>query len=163
MDPVYDAAGALDRDFERRLFDRAVALWNAGRFHEAHEDWETLWNEAEGARRAWLQGLIQYAAAFHHLRVTGSASGFSKLMRSASEKCAPYAGDTLGLDFPRLWRDLEPWRRHGERVAAGAPLQTGAPSSPPTIAYAPGREPDPFPFEPDAEDGEGEDDARGPR
>jgi hypothetical protein len=77
VEPVYDERGDLDPVFERRLSDRAVAYWNAGRFHEAHEDWETLWNEAEGARRLWLQGLIQFAAAFHHFEVTGSASGFA--------------------------------------------------------------------------------------
>jgi hypothetical protein len=157
VEPVYDAAGALDPVFERRLFDRAVALWNAGSFHAAHEDWETLWNEAEGARRLWLQGLIQLAAAFHHFEVTGSASGFSKLMRSGSEKCAPYGGDTLGIDFARLWSDLGPWRAHGARVAEGGSLRTAAPPAPPPIAYLPGRAPDPFPPDPGEPDGDAAD------
>jgi hypothetical protein len=152
MEPVRDARGEVDPVFERRLSDRAASLWNEGRFHEAHEDWETLWNEAEGPKRLWLQGLIQYAAAFHHFRHTGSASGFAKLVRSASEKCGGYGGDTLGLDFRRLWADLEAWRTHGERVAAGAPLRTGAPASPPSIAWLPGRTPDPFPFEEEDDD-----------
>jgi hypothetical protein len=152
VEPVLDARGEIDPAFERRLFDRAVALWNARRFHEAHEDWETLWNEAQGPKRLWLQGLIQFAAAFHHFERTGSASGFAKLMRSASEKCGSYGGDTLGLDFARLWAALEPWRAHGERVAAGAGLREGAPAAPPSLAPLPGCVPDPFPFEPDEED-----------
>ena len=56
----------MDEREADRLFDRAVAHWNAHGFHAAHEDWETLWNDAEGGRRAWLQGLIQYAAALFH-------------------------------------------------------------------------------------------------
>jgi hypothetical protein len=130
----------------RGLFDRAVACWNAGRFFEAHEDWETLWHEAEGPRRAWLQGLIQFAAAFHHLS-RGGASGFSKLMRSAAERAGGYAGDTCGLDFEALWAALRPWIAHGERVAAGADLRAAAPGTPPAIRYLAGVVPAPFPLE----------------
>jgi uncharacterized protein len=135
--------------YEQGLFDRAVVYWNAGAFFEAHEDWETLWNDAEGPRRAWLQGLIQFAAGFHHVD-HGTASGFSKLMRTASAKAGPYAGDTHGIDFARLWADLEPWIAHGERVAAGAPVRPGAPEAFPTIVYKPGVVP--MPAAPDDED-----------
>jgi len=133
------------------LFDRAVVYWNAGAFFEAHEDWETLWNDAEGPRRAWLQGLIQFAAGFHHVE-HGTASGFAKLMRSASAKAGSYAGDTHGIDFPRLWADLEPWIAHGERVAAGEPVLPGAPATFPTIAYKPGVVPMPAAPDDDEDD-----------
>ena len=102
MDPETGADGFLTAEAARGLFDRAVAHWNAGRYFESHEDWETLWHEAEGARRAWLQGLIQFAAAFHHFG-RGGASGFSKLVRSAAERAGGYAGDTAGIDFAALW------------------------------------------------------------
>ena len=133
----------------RGLFDRAVVFFNAEAFFEAHEDWETLWLEAEGARREWLQGLIQFAAGFHHV-VRGTASGFAKLMRSAAAKAGSYPGDTHGIDFASLWVELAPWIAHGERVGAGAALRAGAPASFPKIAYKPGVVP--MPAAPDDDD-----------
>lgn len=133
------------------LFDRAVVYWNAGAFFEAHEDWETLWHEAEGARREWLQGLIQFAAGFHHV-VRGTSSGFVKLMQTAAGKAGTYAGDTQGIDFARLWADLGPWMTHGARVGAGASLRAGAPAAFPTIVYRPGVVPMPAAPDDDHED-----------
>jgi predicted metal-dependent hydrolase len=40
------------------------ALFNAGRFFEAHERWEEAWLVETGAARLLLQGLIQVAAGF---------------------------------------------------------------------------------------------------
>ena len=132
--PPRDAV-AVERT--QALFDRAVVFFNAEAFFEAHEDWETLWNEAEGAHRAWLQGLIQFAAGFHHV-VRGTASGFAKLMGTAAAKAGGYAGDTQGIDFAKLWADLGPWIAHGARVAVGHPLRLDSPASFPKIIYKPG-------------------------
>lgn len=112
------------------LFDRAVALFNAREFHAAHEDWETLWNEAEGARRDWLQGLIQIAAAFFHVERGYHASGFIKLMRSARAKVAGYDASRERIRFDLLTRDLVPWQRHADLVEQGRGLREGLPSLP---------------------------------
>ena len=45
--PPLDPEDPLDRG----RFDRAVVLFNAGAFYDAHEDWEDLWHEAEGRER----------------------------------------------------------------------------------------------------------------
>ncbi len=150
MDAGHDERGFLTPERVRGLFDRAVVHWNAGAFFEAHEDWETIWHEAEGARREWLQGLIQFAAAFVHVG-RDNKSGMVKLMRSAAQRAGGYGGDTAGSDFAALWRDLAPWLAHAERVASGHPLRDGAPPLP-TIHYVPGAVPMPLPPEP--EDGE---------
>ena len=152
MEAPRDANGFLTAEAVRGLFDRAVEHFNAGRYFESHEDWETLWNDAEGERREWLQGLIQIAAALHHVANTGSASGFCKLVRSAREKAERYAGDTEGMDFPGFWAQVTPWIEHGRRVEAGAGLYERTPPWP-KIAYAPGVEPRPYPPEVVAEEG----------
>ena len=151
MDAGHDALGFLTPARVRGHFDRAVAHWNAGDYFEAHEDWETIWHEAEGARREWLQGLIQFAAAFVHFG-RDNASGLVKLVRSASAKAGGYGGDTAGVDFEAFWRDLAPWRAHAERVANGSPLRDGAPPVP-TIRYVDGVVPTPLPPEPEPEAG----------
>lgn len=156
MDEGRDERGFLTAERVRGLFDRAVAHWNARRFFEAHEDWESIWHEADGARREWIQGLIQLAAAFHHV-ARGTSTGFVKLMRSGSAKAAAYAGDTHGLDVADLWERLSPWRMHAERVAAGAPLDAGAPPDVPTLRYLPGVVPLPLPPEPEDGAGAGDD------
>ncbi len=146
------AQGFLEPGEVAGRFDRGVAHWNAGRYWHAHEDWEDLWAEAEGPRRLWLQGLIQYAAAFVHFQRGYHARGFARLMEQAREKTEGYAGETHGLDWARLWRDLEPWFAHGRRVAAGADLRSGAPGAPPRLAFRAGHVPAPLPFEDEDED-----------
>jgi hypothetical protein len=51
-----------------------VALFNAGRWWEAHEAWEAAWRAARGAERSRWQGLILAAAALLH-RERGNAHG----------------------------------------------------------------------------------------
>ena len=58
---------------EPRLLEGA-RLFNAGEFFESHEVWESLWHEVDGPERELLQGMIQIAAAFHHL-VRGNIAG----------------------------------------------------------------------------------------
>lgn len=146
-----DAAGFLTPERVRGLFDRAVVYFNARQFFESHEDWETIWHECEGAHRLWVQGLIQLAAAFHHVD-HGTASGLVKLLRTAREKLAGPTGETHGLDVARLARDLSPWFAFGERVAAGAAKR--GPDTPPfpTLVYVPGVEPAPLPPDPGTDD-----------
>ena len=146
MDDGRDDRGFLTPERVRGLFDRAVLHFNAQRFFEAHEDWETLWQEADGAHRVWLQGLIQAAAGLHHVS-WGTASGFCKLMKASSEKLAGYAGETHGIDFARLFEDLQPWFLLGERVGKGAPMRSPSTPAFPTIRYREGVEPAPLAVE----------------
>jgi hypothetical protein len=141
----------MDAAHDDGLFDRAVALWNARDFHGAHEDWETLWNEAEGARRDWLQGLIQYAAALFHFERGFYASGFVKLMRSAAEKTSGHDARAERIRFDALAHDLDRWHAHAAKVAAGADLRQGAPALP-IIRYRDGVVAHPLPPEPPADD-----------
>ena len=84
----------MDDDRGRGIFDRAVRAFNARRFYEAHEDWETLWNDAEGAQRRWLQGLIQIAAGFFHFERGFHDTGFVKLMRQGVAKATGFDSDS---------------------------------------------------------------------
>ncbi len=136
----------MDPEEIRGHFDRAVEHFNARRFWHAHEDWEEIWHEAEGPRRLWLQGLIQYAAALFHFKRGFHASGFSRLLETATEKVDGYAGPTNGIDWPRLRTDLQPWILYGQQVAGGAAFPE-APSPIPLIHHMAGYEPEPLPIE----------------
>jgi predicted GNAT superfamily acetyltransferase len=50
-------------------------LFNAGQYWKAHEVLEAPWSVAQGEDRAFLQGLIRAAAAFHKLLAHGNPQG----------------------------------------------------------------------------------------
>jgi uncharacterized protein len=87
-------------------FEEGVARFNAGRFWDAHESWEELWLRAEGDDKRFLQGLIQLAAAYHHIS-RGTMRGAGRLLKAALAK----------LDsFPVHYRGIE--RRDAEIAAS---------------------------------------------
>ncbi len=47
-------------------FQEGCHCFDAGEYFEAHEVWEDLWAEAQGARYYFLQGMIQTAVGLHH-------------------------------------------------------------------------------------------------
>jgi len=78
-----------------------VALWEAGRYVEAHEEFEHLWLVEVGPRRHFLRGLVHAAMGFHYLTVGDLISARSKLA-SAANLLDGFPGDFLGLDVDGL-------------------------------------------------------------
>jgi uncharacterized protein len=65
----------------QKPYVRGARLFDAGAFFEAHEAWEERWRvEIDPGARRFLQGLIQIAAAFHKLVVSGSPASTSRLL-----------------------------------------------------------------------------------
>jgi hypothetical protein len=93
-----------ERLAETELFRHGVDLYNNAFFWEAHEAWETLWQECPaGPLREGLQGLIQLAAALlkEHLAVPGGARKLSRTAREHLER-ARVGGAPLPLDLAGL-------------------------------------------------------------
>lgn len=63
-----------------------IRLFNEGSYWHAHEAWEEAWLEEEGLTRLWLQGLIQFTAAFHKGLRMGNPSGMARLFEQSAEK-----------------------------------------------------------------------------
>ena len=78
-----------------------IALWGAGQYVEAHEEFEQLWLTEVGPRRHFLRGLIHAAMGFHYVAVGDTESAWSKL-GSAGSLLEGFAGDFLGLDVDGL-------------------------------------------------------------
>jgi uncharacterized protein len=76
--------------------EEGVALFNDARFWHAHEAWERLWLPATGEERQFLQGLIQLAAAYHHVQ-RGTYRGGVRLFDSALRRLAPFAEGHHGI------------------------------------------------------------------
>jgi uncharacterized protein len=94
---------------------RGAALFDAGRFWDAHEAWEEAWLEEEGEVRQLLQGLIQVAAGYHKATVQLQPSGCVKLLRSGLDKLEPLPPELLGVPLtrflPQVHRTLSEARR----------------------------------------------------
>jgi predicted metal-dependent hydrolase len=79
------------------VFARGVAHFNALEFWEAHEAWEELWLEADGDLVEFYQGLIQLAAAYHHMK-RGTFPGAVRLFDAALRRLAPFPDGFHDLD-----------------------------------------------------------------
>jgi hypothetical protein len=73
-----------------------VALFNAGKYWEAHEVWEKIWQRHQEPWRYFVQGLIQAAAAHHQLQ-RGIRHGVIKHLHNALAKLDAAPPDFGGL------------------------------------------------------------------
>lgn len=95
---LYDA-GQMDPKDTR--FEEGCRLFDAGEYFEAHEVWEDIWAEAGGARRAFLQCLIQVAVALHHAS-NQNWRGTRKLSASALGYLEKGRSDSKPIDLEKL-------------------------------------------------------------
>ncbi|MGZ5427557.1 MAG: DUF309 domain-containing protein, partial [Thermoanaerobaculia bacterium] len=79
--------------------------FRAGRFFEAHEEWELLWKDSKGDEKLFLQGLIQLAAACVHIG-RGNAAPGRRLLALAKTKLDRFGDDQAGIDVKFLRREL---------------------------------------------------------
>jgi predicted metal-dependent hydrolase len=107
---------------------RGAALFDQGKFWEAHEAWEEAWLEEDGEVRLFLQGLIQVAAGYHKATVQLQPNGCVKLLRSGLDKLQPlppeFLGVSLGRFVPEVERTLLEARRWQGGELAGFPRET---------------------------------------
>ncbi len=109
--------------FRTRLAE-GVALFNAGRFFEAHEAWEEVWlPEPRGPRRDLLQGLILIAAGWLQ-RDAGRSEGARTLFGRALGRLEGLPSSFEGVEVGALLPEVRRWRE-------------GAPAARPVLSYLP--------------------------
>ena len=82
-----------------------IVLFNRDDFFEAHEVWESLWQDCCGPERKFYQALIQAAVALYHWG-NGNWRGAQRLFHSGRKYMAAYPEPHLGLAIGRFWH----WR-----------------------------------------------------
>ena len=92
-----------------------VALFNEQKFWHAHEAWERIWLTSEGDEKRFLQGLIQLAAAYHHVQRRTYRGGV-RLFDAALEKLAPFPHNHLCIDRTEAVAHAA---KHRETIARG--------------------------------------------
>ncbi|MFI5119852.1 MAG: DUF309 domain-containing protein [Thermoanaerobaculia bacterium] len=88
------------------LFGSGLAEFRAGRYFEAHEEWELLWKESKGEDKVFLQGLIQLAAACVHIG-RGNAGPGRRLLALAKAKLDRFGDEEGGIDVGFLRKRIE--------------------------------------------------------
>lgn len=96
-----------------------VELFNGQAFWHAHEAWEVPWLEATGEPRTFLQGLIQLAAAYHHVQ-RGTFRGGVRLFDAALKKLEPFPPGYAGVDRAEA---VAAAVLHRERIARGERIE----------------------------------------
>jgi predicted metal-dependent hydrolase len=110
--------GILNKVSSNEL-QNGLALFNAGRFFDAHEILEDAWREVprHSPLRRHLQGLVQLAVAFHH-ESTGNHVGARSVLERAMRNLNGADSSFPDLDLDRLRAALEDWQKH---LAGAAP------------------------------------------
>lgn len=102
---------------KRRLVSKRITVpgniarfcsdFHAGKFYEAHEHLEEIWQQERGPVRGLYQGLIQAAAAYVHLS-RGNYRGARRLLETSLGYLAPYRpGPVMGFDVEGIAVALE--------------------------------------------------------
>jgi len=107
----------------RAHLQAGVAIYNAGRYHAAHDAWEDRWLDLESGSddEQFLHGLIQFTAAVFHAR-NGNWSGATGLAASASEYLAALPADYRSVDVGAVRDYLATMARDPEVIERERPL-----------------------------------------
>ncbi len=100
---------------------KGVELFNAGHFWHAHEAWEEIWLHASGEEKIFLQGLIQLAAAYHHVQ-RGTFRGGVRLFDAALRKLERFDDGRGGIDRGAA---IAAAIEHREKIARGETIDAG--------------------------------------
>jgi predicted metal-dependent hydrolase len=82
-------------------FAEGVGHFNRLEFWEAHESWETIWLVAQSDVEQFLQGLIQVAAAYHHVK-RGTIRGAIRLFEAGLRRLEPFPPGYCDLDRAKV-------------------------------------------------------------
>jgi hypothetical protein len=99
-----------------------VAIYNAGRYHAAHDAWEDHWLDLNSGTddERFLHGLIQFTAAAHHARGR-NWSGATGLAESAGEYLAGLPADYRGVNLAAVRDWLGEFRADPEVIERRTP------------------------------------------
>ena len=91
---------------EEAQLERGIALFNSGKFWEAHEAWEEIWMNHPEDGRFFIQGLIQLAAAYHQLGKK-VYRGVVIHLKQAQERLRLFPSDFLGIDVSPILQVID--------------------------------------------------------
>jgi uncharacterized protein len=113
----------MNFDWSQGELAEGLRCYRAGRFFEAHEHWESVWLTLPEPHKAFLQAVIQVAAAFHHFQ-RKNLLGTSSLLGNAMRRLQQYPDVFAGVAVSELRSEIETWLKSlngGSEVALQVP------------------------------------------
>ncbi len=92
-------------DWAQGELAEGLRCYRAEEFFAAHEHWEIVWLKLDEPEKAFLQGVIQMAAAFHHLE-RGNLAGARSLLGRALRRFEPHRDRFAGLEVAMLCEEV---------------------------------------------------------
>ncbi|HET9765527.1 MAG TPA: DUF309 domain-containing protein [Thermoanaerobaculia bacterium] len=99
----------LTPERRRELVEEGTRLFHAGDYFAAHEAWEEVWRSTTPEPRDLFQGLVQLAAAFHHLHERRRLDVARRVLGKAKRRLAGVAPAAAGVDVAALLGELAAW------------------------------------------------------
>ncbi|MFI5253502.1 MAG: DUF309 domain-containing protein [Bacteroidota bacterium] len=96
--------------------ERGVKLFNAGNYWHAHEAWEDVWKRREEDERLFFQGIIQLAAAYHHVTTHTSYRGAINNLDKSKLKLEIFEPRFLGIEIQPLLESIRQTKEDLEDV-----------------------------------------------
>jgi predicted metal-dependent hydrolase len=99
----------LTPERRRELIEEGIALFNRGEYFAAHEAWEEIWRSTTPEPRDLFQGLVQLAAAFHHLYANGRPDVARRMLGKARGRLAAVVSMVGDPNMMTLLANLQIW------------------------------------------------------
>jgi predicted metal-dependent hydrolase len=109
-------------DDPERLLDIGIEHFNARRFFQAHETWETAWHPSPEDERDFWQGLTQVAVGFTHYQ-RGNPKGSVTLLQRGARKIAGYGDVYKGVRVGALAAGARKAAAAIERAGTTTPIE----------------------------------------
>jgi len=109
-------------DDPNELLRIGIEHFNARRFFQAHEAWETAWHPSPKPERDFWQGITQVAVGFTHYQ-RGNPKGSATLLRKGAHKLDGYGQSHLGVRVAALARAARKAADTVERAGTTAPIE----------------------------------------
>ena len=117
-----------DTELERALSEFR-ALFDAGRYHDAHEVLDAAWMATEGPDADFLKGLIQAAICLHHFE-RDNLAGAKKLYSGHRRLLAGYLPSHRGIDVEGFLGAMQACLRPVVRARPGSVARFDAAARP---------------------------------
>ncbi len=97
-------------------FEHGVTLFNNGKFWNAHEAWELVWQQHTEDERLFFQGLIQLAAAYHQLTAKQNYRAMFNNFEKAEAKLEVFQPEYLGINVLPLLKSITDGKHEIDRI-----------------------------------------------
>lgn len=98
----------MEFDWKLGALADGLQCYRSQEFFAAHEHWESVWRKCQEPEKSFIQGLIQVAAAFHHLQ-RDNRKGAASLLKSALRRLESYPAIFESVEVRPLREEVETW------------------------------------------------------